>query len=135
MKQRGKGRRLLLAVGAPAAVCLVLAYILRGLPRPPCLFRALTGLYCPGCGSGRAVDAALHGRWGEAFRMNVLLPFFGLPAGAVLVWEYFRLSFPRLGLKPVRIPRPAAVGCTVLILAYWVLRNLPALAFLAPLPG
>ena len=29
---------------------------------PPCMFHALTGLYCPGCGGTRAVFALLHGQ-------------------------------------------------------------------------
>lgn len=28
----------------------------------PCLFHALTGFYCPGCGGTRAVKALFHGR-------------------------------------------------------------------------
>ena len=129
------GWRLLFAAGAPAAVCLILLYVYSGAPRPPCVFYTLTGLYCPGCGSGGAVEAALHGRWGEAVRRNILLPLLGLPAGAILIREYLRLAFPRMGLRPVHIPQPVTVGTLVLILAFWVLRNLPAFAFLAPLPG
>ena len=35
--------------------------------------RTRTGLYCPGCGSTRALYALLHGRPGEALAMNPLL--------------------------------------------------------------
>ncbi len=46
---------------------------------PPCPVRYLTGLYCPGCGSLRALHALLHGELGRAFAMNplmiVTLPF------------------------------------------------------------
>ena len=40
---------------------------------PKCPVHSLTGLNCPGCGTGRAVHAAAHGRWLEAFRYNPIL--------------------------------------------------------------
>ncbi len=40
---------------------------------PPCPFRVLTGLECPGCGTMRAGHALLRGRPIEAFRLNPLL--------------------------------------------------------------
>ncbi|MBF0320435.1 MAG: DUF2752 domain-containing protein [Nitrospirae bacterium] len=46
---------------------------------PECLFYSLTGLYCPGCGSTRAVHQLLHGNIAAAFKLNSLvvslLPF------------------------------------------------------------
>jgi hypothetical protein len=38
---------------------------------PPCLFRAATGLLCPGCGSARAIHALAHGDLRTALQMNV----------------------------------------------------------------
>ncbi len=40
---------------------------------PKCPIHSLTGLKCPGCGTGRAVHAVAHGRWLEAFRLNPIL--------------------------------------------------------------
>src|SRR5579872_586117 len=46
---------------------------------PPCPLHYLTGWYCPGCGSLRAMHALLHGNLQQAWAMNpltiVLLPF------------------------------------------------------------
>jgi len=39
---------------------------------PPCPIRYLTGLYCPGCGSLRAMHALLHGELARAWAMNPL---------------------------------------------------------------
>ena len=105
-----------------------------GKTGPPCVFHELTGLYCPGCGSGRAVSAALHGRFLQALTYNPLLVFPGLPALAVFFHEYLRLVFPKLGLKPVTVPQRWAVGCTALVLLFWIARNLPAFGALAPGP-
>jgi hypothetical protein len=53
---------------------------------PPCFFHKVTGLYCPGCGSTRALHCLLHGQIYEAIRNNALivlaLPLFG---GIILV--------------------------------------------------
>jgi hypothetical protein len=41
-------------------------------PVPLCGFHALTGLYCPGCGTLRATHELLHGRPFSALRDNAL---------------------------------------------------------------
>jgi hypothetical protein len=46
---------------------------------PRCLFRELTGLDCPGCGSLRSVHHLLHGEIATAFLFNPLL-YFLVPA-------------------------------------------------------
>jgi hypothetical protein len=56
---------------------------------PPCPLRYLTGWYCPGCGSLRAIHQLLHGSLRAAWAMNpltvVLLPFltYGLASSAL----------------------------------------------------
>ena len=40
---------------------------------PRCVFKASTGLDCPGCGLTRASHAVLHGRFADAWRLNPLL--------------------------------------------------------------
>jgi hypothetical protein len=37
---------------------------------PPCLFRTLFGLPCPGCGSLRALHQLLHGNLASAWALN-----------------------------------------------------------------
>lgn len=39
---------------------------------PRCLIRHFTGRECAGCGATRAMHALLHGRVGEAWRLNAL---------------------------------------------------------------
>ena len=41
---------------------------------PTCPFRAVTGLWCPGCGMTRATHHLLHGDVLGALRFNALLP-------------------------------------------------------------
>ncbi len=100
---------------------------------PVCPFFALTGWYCPGCGSLRALHQILHGNLGAAFDLNPLLVM-ALPIVAYEVWA--RL-LGRPGWRPLSSSyMPAAwvrvVGVTVV--AFGVLRNLPQYPFtlLAP---
>lgn len=90
---------------------------------PECLFHRLTGLYCPGCGSTRAMHQLLHGNIAAAFKLNPLtvtaLPF---------------LIFGMLAETGVFTPqkRPSARYINMLIAAvvlFWILRNIPAEPF------
>jgi len=92
---------------------------------PLCPLHAMTGLWCPLCGSLRAGYALLHGRLGVALHDNVLFVL-GLPL-LVLLWSSWA------GLRgPVRIPRPLGWTMLVLAVAFGVLRNLPVGSWLAP---
>jgi hypothetical protein len=124
-------RRLAAAFAVPAAALLACWCAYSGR-MPDCVFYRLTGLYCPGCGSGRAIAALLHGQFTDAFRWNPLLFLMGIPAGVIFLHEYIRYIFPQLRLRPLVSPQPVVIGCVVLIAAYWILRNIPALSFLAP---
>ena len=98
----------------------------------PCYFYDLTGLYCPGCGSGRAVAATLRGELWTAFRWNPMLYLLGIPAMAVLVWEYVRVVFDVRKMKPVEPPQWLICTVAATVIGFWVLRNLPWFSFLAP---
>ena len=123
--------RILVGVGAPALLLALCLTLLRGR-HLFCLFYELTGLYCPGCGSGRAALALLHGRVGEAFGHNALAMLLLPPCAVLLLREYLRFVFPGLGLRSTALPAWAGWLSLALILVFWVLRNLPAFAFLAP---
>lgn len=126
------GLRVLVGVLAPALVGLGLAYVYACGSPAPCGFYRLTGLYCPGCGSGRALEAALHLRLGQSLGYNLLLLPLGVPAVAALAHEYVRFVFPGAGLRPLRVSNPAAFAVGGTVIAFWILRNLPWFSFLAP---
>ena len=123
--------RLTLGLGAPALLIFGLSWFLRG-GHLLCPIYELTGLYCPGCGSGRAARALLRGDIAAAFGHNALALPLGLVCGGVLGWEYLRVVFPGLGLKKARLPDWCGAAALALLLGFALLRNLPAFAFLAP---
>lgn len=100
---------------------------------PICPFHSVTGFYCPGCGSGRAMHQLLHGNVAAAMRLNPLAVVL-LPPTA---YGMLSLALPFVGLK--RLPSkfiPAFWIWTLLavILLFGVLRNIPCYPFtlLAP---
>jgi hypothetical protein len=97
---------------------------------PTCPFLAITGWYCPGCGSLRALHALAHGDVWSALARN---PFAVVAAGYLVVsWV---LWFERTARgRPRRWLAPPWVLYTVLgaILVFWVLRNVPGWTWLSP---
>jgi hypothetical protein len=99
---------------------------------PTCPFLALTGRWCPGCGSLRGLHQLLRGDMAAAVGFNVLL----VAAVPFVLWSWLAWALPRFGGP--RVPSPAALpvarAVLVVVLAFWVLRNLPwgPLPLLAP---
>ncbi len=55
---------------------------------PPCLFTAIFGVRCPGCGSLRALHALAHGDLKAALEFNAPLVY-SLPLAAALLLSSF----------------------------------------------
>jgi Protein of unknown function (DUF2752) len=95
---------------------------------PACWFHTLTGLNCPGCGSLRALHAIMHGRVGDAFRMNPLLVV-SMPLVALdLAWK--SLTFRSDG--SLRMTKPVYVRMWIILtvlIVFTVLRNVPLPVF------
>lgn len=101
---------------------------------PPCPVFYLTGWYCPGCGSLRALHQLLHGNLQAAWAMNPLtilfLPFicYGLASHMV---RFFRgRGFPEWFIPATWI----RVLATAIVL-FGIARNLPFYPFELLAPG
>ena len=86
-----------------------------------CLFRKVTGFYCPGCGTVRALEAlALNDFW-SAFYYNPFLFVVVIPCMVYLCIVYLvRGIFGKWMLSTFSSPMVAIGG----IAGIWVLRNL-----------
>lgn len=101
---------------------------------PACQFKAMTGLWCPGCGLTRGFHQLFTGHPVSALQHNLFVPIV-LVAVVAGWWSWTRSSWGRPALRmPTRAMRPIAVGLPVLIIAYGVLRNLPFAPFSALAP-
>ena len=102
---RGRREQALLALGAFFLVLLVLVFVDPRTARfaPICPLHATTGLHCPGCGTGRALHALVHGDLPLALRLNALtvaaIPVFLALALQAAIHPEKRLPVPPLWLR------------------------------------
>ncbi len=117
------------ATAAAVVVAVVDPYQPGHLPTCPVL--ALTGLYCTGCGTMRATHSLMHLDLAAAWDMNplllVLAPF------AVASWVAWTVRAWTGRPRRWAAPPWAVTAVVVLLVAFTVLRNVPAFApWLAP---
>lgn len=98
---------------------------------PACPLHALTGLWCPLCGGTRTARALAHGDLAGAAGSNLLVLVAAPLAAALWVrWVLRRRRDPQARLVDPS-PQLLAVATGVLV-AFALVRNLPAGAWLAP---
>ena len=135
MKNQSLKLRFLIGFGVPIGILFLAVFGILFGKTPPCMFYEVTGLLCPGCGSGRFMLALLHLDLYAAFRYQPLLflffPFLVYYSAKVYIAFVFGkdiLPFPTI--------RNAWFGISVvvIIIEYWILRNIPVFPFtlLAP---
>ena len=95
----------------------------------PCPFFEYLHIYCPGCGTTRMIRSLLHFEFYQAFRFNslvfcLLFAFLGLIIAEII---YFIKN-----KKIFNISNKIYVILIVIILVYWILRNIPFFSWLAP---
>lgn len=102
---------------------------------PKCIFYTSTGLYCPGCGSQRALISLLHGDIKTALHDNFLavclLPFI-VYALTIFLVNLFRRKKITTRLFNTFLPARLIL---ILVIVFALLRNIPAYPFtlLAPI--
>lgn len=121
--------------GVAALAAAALAYVGTVDPNqaghyPTCPFLFVTGWYCPGCGSLRAMHALAHLDVATALARNP----FAVAMVPVLVVIWLRWTARTAAGRPrTTAAHPAILwGLLAVVVAFWVLRNLPWFGWLAP---
>ena len=131
----GGGRRALGPIGVAAVAAGVVTAVGLLDPNvaghyPTCPWLALTGTYCPGCGSLRAIHALAHGDPATAMARN---PLAVVAIGWLVVWflVWARRTFTGR-VRTTMAPAWVLYGILGVVLAYWLLRNVPGWTWLSP---
>jgi len=91
---------------------------------PKCPLYATTGIYCPGCGSQRATHELLHLNIKGVLKQNVLFLF----ALLLLIYHWTVClinKFFNKNWKSILNHSKTPIIILIIIIIFWVLRNLP----------
>ena len=95
----------------------------------PCMFKKLTGLYCPGCGITRMFLSLLRFDIYQAFRYNPLV--FILLATYLFYIIIDLVKYSKTN-KHLKISNKIYWTLLILVFCFAILRNIPLFSFLAP---
>jgi hypothetical protein len=100
---------------------------------PPCPFLVLTGFYCPGCGTLRALHQLTLGHPVAALDLNPLMVLL-LPFVAYFLASHAMLAVTGRPLRTFFVRSELIWALLFAVLVYWLLRNIPVypLTLLAP---
>lgn len=119
---------ILFLLGLMASVICPLFYkvyqkiLVPALPWEGCVALRLLGIYCPGCGGTRAVDAFWAGRIWESVRLHPLVPY------SIVLYLIFMGSQLLFYLSKGRVRRIGfhswfLYGALVIMIVNWLLKN------------
>lgn len=121
-----KNKKLILIISALLLVFIFFLVLAFFEIRIPCIFKALTGLNCPGCGNTRATVALFKLDFKEMLHYNLLYPIeilYILQVGIVTLINYkkkgkFEYKSPSLILD---------ISLLVILIAWGIIRNVTPL--------
>lgn len=100
---------------------------------PKCPLYSTTGIYCPGCGSQRALHSLLHLNFREVIQYNVLFL-----AGILLGIYHYTIAllnhFYNKKYTSILSNKKTLLFLLGIVILFWILRNIPTYPFtlLAP---
>ena len=99
----------------------------------PCIFKAVSGKYCAGCGITRMFLSIFRLDFLSAARNNLLVFVLLFPTafyGSIKVFKYVKSG----EVKYTVYEKVSVIIIFLLMILFWVIRNLPQFAYLAPIP-
>lgn len=123
----------ILSVTAPITAILVVCFLLWQFTGQalPCMFHFITGLYCPGCGSGRMFLSIFRLDFYQAFRYNPAV-FAMLPIFAIIFIIHLIAYLRNKKMVASKLEKAIFIILIVVLILFGIARNLPIFAYLAP---
>lgn len=115
-----------------SVICLIIIYYLFDpgelIIFPKCIFYSVTGWYCPGCGSQRAIHHLLHLNIKGVVDDNMLI----IPGFLIIGYHYSHQALNRrykLQLPNILYYKKTPWLIFIILIAYWVIRNINIFPF------
>jgi len=87
---------------------------------PPCGFKLVTGLNCPGCGGTTAFVLAAHGHVWKALRCHIVGTTLAVLAATLTVYDLFgALTNARLCVRRYLVPALVTLTATLVHIMLW----------------
>lgn len=132
-EEKARAKRLLIKIASVLtlgiAYYIIIKIVGKGLS---CPIKAITGKYCPGCGVTRMCMALISGDIKAAVQYNLLLMSL-IPVFAVFGTRRAVIYVKTGNSEPDKIEAVVILIVFVATVAFWILRNTEAFAFLAPI--
>lgn len=125
-------RKVFLVLAALFAAGIIYYIITRFGIHIPCMFKKITGLYCPGCGVTRMCMNLIKLNFYEAFRSNQVC-FFVFPVLAVIFARRAYCYVKYGAVKNEKWMSVIVVIIIIVLLIFGIFRNIPYFDFLRPL--
>lgn len=101
----------------------------RDLSRSGCVFQVLLGMYCPGCGGTRAVDALLHGHVLWSLWYHPLVPY-GVTLYLIYMISWTAAKLHLFGIKSGLKFRTGYMYAMLVIVGFnFIIKNILKLCF------
>lgn len=102
--------------------------VLPNFPTFPCVFLSVLGIYCPGCGGTRAVEALIHGKLLLSVWYHPLVPY------SVIIFVGFMVTqtLERLHIGKIKgwkFHNWYVYIALVIVAGNWILKNILMLGF------
>ena len=110
------------------AVLIYFKLILPNVEMPPCVAFSILGLYCPGCGGTRAVEALFHGQIIKSLWYHPLVLYGTVLYGTfMLTHTMAKMKIP--GVRGMKFHNWYIYGAVILLFANWIIKNILKLCF------
>jgi hypothetical protein len=93
----------------------------------PCIFRMMTGLYCPGCGGTRAVAALMHGHLLKSIWYHPVVLYSVIIYAAYMLTHTAAMFVP--GIKGIRYRDIYIYTALAIVIINFIIKNILLLGF------
>lgn len=116
-----------LVVGS-VGIFIYMKILVPNLPPMPCVLHQLTGLYCPGCGGTRAVEALLHGRFLHSLWYHPLVLYTIIIFGGFMLTQTME-RIPVLHFRGWKFHEWYLYGALVIVVINFIVKNMLLICF------